>query len=246
MPTHPVARYGLPHVGRVIDKGRFVVGYNPGTRSAIYVAECLKNIRCKSSGVQLRKPPRFYEEPNIPPQHRIKRSDFRNSPYNIGHLAAAGNYKESVQDKLSTYVLSNTVPQDPVLNATTWNNLEQWTRGITGWFDEVMVVTGPLYVPRKYKNHKIVRYEVIGDSGIAVPTHLFKVILGERNNRMPYMAGFIVPNKRPKNISTPIWKYQVPVQKIEQISGLIFFEQMNLHVARELKGRIKRLDDKGV
>ncbi len=189
---------------------------------------------------------KFTEELEIPPEHRATKLDFRNSEFNLGHLAAAGNYKRSIKEKQETYIISNVVPQDPVLNATVWNNLEKWTRGITGWFDEVLVVTGPLYVSRKYGNRKIVRYEVLGRNEIAVPTHLFKVLLGERQNRRPYMAGFIVPNKRPKDTSTPIWKFQVEVAKIERISGLVFFEQLNPNIARELKECIKRLDDRGV
>lgn len=49
--------------------------------------------------------------------------------------------------------------------------------------------------------------QVIGENEVAVPTHLFKVILGINNNNKPAMAAFIVPNQPIED--TPLTEFQV-------------------------------------
>lgn len=54
MPLRPSARYGLPQAARVIHRERFSVGYCPARRSALWVAEALKDISWRAPGVNLK------------------------------------------------------------------------------------------------------------------------------------------------------------------------------------------------
>lgn len=82
------------------------------------------------------------------------------------------------------------------------------------------------------------RYEVLGDSEVAVPTHLFKVILvypknesknnstqgkekekeKDKERQQPLVAAFLVPNDRiPSN--KELTDYQVPLEHLEKYTG---------------------------
>lgn len=98
------------------------------------------------------------------------------------------------------------------------------------FFNFRVVFTGPLYLPNYYENNKkYVKYEVIGDPPIAVPTHFFKVIMCELykspNSVERIVASFIIPNQ-PISINTPLNTFAVPLIKVEEASGLKFFTRL--------------------
>ncbi|CCD15649.1 unnamed protein product [Trypanosoma congolense IL3000] len=83
------------------------------------------------------------------------------------------------------------------------------------------------------KRHKVVCYEVVGRHNVAVPTHLFKVVLGERADGSHEVAAFLMPNE-PITVEKPLVTYQVPVAHVEWLTGLEFFRQaLNNDVSRQ-------------
>ncbi len=99
-------------------------------------------------------------------------------------------------------------------------------RNLTRDWDDVWVITGPAFLPKKEGNKWIVHYEVLGGSepNVAVPTHFWKVILAQKGSN-GVMASFLLPNERIDD-STPLAAFMVPLQKIEKATGLIFFENL--------------------
>ncbi|KAJ3112219.1 nuclease, partial [Physocladia obscura] len=89
-------------------------------------------------------------------------------------------------------------PQTPAFNRGIWASLERFIRTkFVDAFDEVFVVTGPLYLPRfdQTDGKYYVKYEVIGrDKTVAVPTHFFKVVLGVKNGQN-YVGSFVLANE---------------------------------------------------
>jgi hypothetical protein len=69
-------------------------------------------------------------------------------------------------------------------------------------------------------------FQVIGENNVAVPTHLFKVILAtESTTNGACMAAFEVPNE-PITHEKNLVDFQVPLQKLEKDSGFTFFEKI--------------------
>ena len=66
-------------------------------------------------------------------------------------------------------------------NRDYWSHFEDFVRRLTNKYDDVRVMTGPLYLPKLGADGKYrVTYEVIGSPpNIAVPTHFFKLVVGE-------------------------------------------------------------------
>ena len=52
------------------------------------------------------------------------------------------------------------------------------------------------------------RYEVIGSNHVAVPTHFFKIVVGETNNSQFEMEAFVMPNA-PIDNNTPLTNFLV-------------------------------------
>ena len=71
---------------------------------------------------------------------------------------------------------------------------------------------------------KYVKYEVIGQNNVAVPTHFFKVVVCEKNSVYDLLS-FVMPNNDvPENVN--IMSYLYPVEAIERASGLLLFDKI--------------------
>ncbi|XP_063777906.1 nuclease EXOG, mitochondrial isoform X1 [Pseudophryne corroboree] len=106
---------------------------------------------------------------------------------------------------------------------------EMYCRDLTKRFDDVWVVSGPLTLPVQHEDgSKTVTYRVIGKDDVAVPSHLYKVILAKKNQSAELLAegAFIVPNV-PISFDHQLPEYQVQLEELEKLSGLIFFPKVD-------------------
>ncbi|XP_075602862.1 nuclease EXOG, mitochondrial [Balearica regulorum gibbericeps] len=137
------------------------------------------------------------------------------------------SYKRAMAE---TFYLSNIVPQNYENNAGFWNRMEMYCRELTERFEDVWVVSGPLTLPQiNDDGKKSVTYQVIGKDDVAVPSHLYKVILARRSRTStePLVLGaFVVPND-PIGFSHQLTEFQVNIEDLEKMSGLVFFPQVD-------------------
>jgi endonuclease G len=152
--------------------------------------------------------------------------------------AADNNSSQKALDE--TFLLTNMAPQDPGFNRGYWAHVENFVRSLTRHFDNVYVITGPLYLPEKdLSNEKYyVKYEVIGTPpNIAVPTHFFKVILAIKND--VYSVGaFVLPNKAIDHHSS-LTDFLSPIEAVQKAAGTIFFPDLDInHKAQKLCSQV--------
>lgn len=57
---------------------------------------------------------------------------------------------------------------------------------------------------------KYVRYEVIGSNHVAVPTHFYKIVVGETADSKLEMEAFVMPNS-PIDSKVPLQNFQVSI-----------------------------------
>lgn len=232
-----LAPFGLPITQYVLNKGNYVVGYNPQTRTPHYVLEHLtrENISVPTDGPVSRAKMSFREEHEIPYDMRAHLSDFHRSGYDRGHLAPAADHRSSEDRMRQTFDLSNAAPQvGDGFNRHYWARFESFTRHLTSRFDDVYVVTGLLYLPTLVedestessdKSHAVVQYEMIGNPpNVAVPTHFYKIVLGKKADTMS-LGCFVMPNKAIEE-STPLTSFWTPLPLLEKWSGVQFFPQL--------------------
>lgn len=70
--------------------------------------------------------------------------------------------------------------------------------------------------------------QVIGKDDVAVPTHLYKVILARKKQSAEILAqgAFIVPNA-PISFQHQLPEFQVPLETLEKLSGFVFFPEVD-------------------
>lgn len=142
-------------------------------------------------------------------------------------------------------------------NRDSWNRLEKYVRKLTKHYTNVYVCTGPLYLPKKDVDGKTyVKYQVIGANSVAVPTHFYKIVVGETTDNKYEMEAYVMPNQKIDD-NTPltvfqvndcksnllcIWSqrkfsFQVPPESVERASGLLFFDRISRNQLHKINGK---------
>ena len=222
-----------------------VLEYDSARKVPRWVAEHLT----KDNVMQVkanRKGVGFTRDPSVPALFSSDNSDYWGSGWSRGHMAPAGNNKHCQQSMKDTFYLTNIVPQDLDNNGGYWNRLEIWCRDLTKNYSDVWVISGPLWLPsagetksdesvdnsgddkkRKKKSEvRTVQYNVLGNNYVAVPTHLFKVVLvTDEKLGQPLLATFVVPNVpiADKHLGT----YKVSLEELERHVGVVFHPELD-------------------
>lgn len=217
-------RFGLPDSGAETRFYRnHALSYDQTHRTPRWVAEHLSAQRLL--GHADRKHCRFRPDPGVPELFTARNEDYLRSGWSRGHMAPAGDNKISEQAMAETFYLSNIVPQNYENNAGFWNRLEMYCRDLTQSFSHVWIISGPLLLPQTQDNgSRTVCYQLIGKDDVAVPTHLYKVILAQKDSSPDSLAlgAFVVPNA-PIGFERPLTEFQVSLSDLERVSGLTFF-----------------------
>ncbi|XP_063003502.1 nuclease EXOG, mitochondrial [Elgaria multicarinata webbii] len=222
-------KYGFPAAGTQIKfYTNHALSYDQAKRVPRWVIEHISKL--KTLGNADRKHCKFRPDPSIPPMFSAMNEDYIGSGWSRGHMAPAGDNKYSPKAMAETFYLSNIVPQNYENNAGFWNRIEMYCRELTERFEDVWVVSGPLTLPMMDDDgKKRVVYQVIGKDDVAVPSHLYKVILARRSETStdPLVLGaFVVPNN-PIGFDHQLLEFQVGIEDLEKMSGLVFFPQVN-------------------
>lgn len=170
-----IKKYGIPSpLSRELFREHYISSYNHCLRNPNWVLERLtkNNNPLKPD----RKKCAFHEDTEIIEEFRTHASDFIGTGFDRGHLVPAADAEESQDAMNETFLMTNMSPQLPRFNRIYWAHFERFVRNLTNHFDEVFVVTGPLYLPKPEEDGKLfVKYQVIGNPpNIAVPTHFYK------------------------------------------------------------------------
>lgn len=221
----------------------------------------------------------FYEEEAVEELFRARLDDYRGSGFDRGHMAPCGNHKHDLLAFRRTFTLANSellvrcaelsrqgadARARPFLmrsvspqvgkgfNRDYWARLEAFTRSLENHFDEVIIATGPLWVPHRVepsdreveraararprgspeggnrwepKPKWEVRHRVIGDPpNVAVPTHYYKAVLGVKRG---------ADDSSPPQLAVAAWV--LPNARIDPDTPLAQFETP-LAVVESLSG----------
>lgn len=239
----------------------YALQYDPQKKTPIWVSE---ELTYKESQIKTAKRKNnFAEDYSLPSNDRAKLEDYKYSGFDRGHLAPAGdmveiiNSNNLIQDEINkkamdeSFILSNIVPQvGKNNNQDIWEEIESLIRFWVKKHGNLSVITGPIYDGE---------YSYLGNSRIAIPTHLYKVVLDKNN--MESIA-FIVPNKQviikdtkkledgndlfPQTTKEnaidcnkrycEIKDFVVPIKDVEMKTGLLFFN--NIENKKDLRRKV--------
>ncbi len=162
------------------------------------------------------------------PDNKIKTesaslADYVGSGYDRGHLCPAASMSINSTAMSESFYLSNMSPQHPSFNRGAWKNLEDLVRQWAAKYEEVHVVTGPVF-----KNNK----GTIGKNQVTVPGYYYKIVYAPSRDKM---IGFVMPNEK---IDNDLATYAVDIDHIENLTGIDFFPQLNDSLEDILEGNV--------
>ena len=139
---YPVSSFANKHVNDSL-----FIGFDRRFRTATWAYERLTANSVDGSIAHRRN--KFFEDGSELALFRARNVDYKGSGFDKGHLAPAADFSCSQTAMDSSFTLSNICPQNPSLNRGFWGKtLEPFARGLTNMFDEVHIITGPLYLPK--------------------------------------------------------------------------------------------------
>lgn len=196
----------------------FTVNFNPAWHVPNYVVWELTG--AESEGNEPRNS-KFRPDPDVFGCPTL--DDYRNSGYDRGHMAPAGDMKWSREAMADSHYLTNMVPQDHNINSGRWSTLEKKCRQWAQRDSAIIVIAGPILSDEISKT--------IGASRVAVPDRFFKVLLSPYSN--PVRAiGFIIPNSP---TSDGVEQMVTSVDNIESITGFDFFSSLPDDIENEVE-----------
>ncbi|CAH2057151.1 unnamed protein product, partial [Iphiclides podalirius] len=233
-----IMKYGFPGMDNVRSYDDFVLSYDRRNRIPHWVFEHLTKAHVEKNDQVDRSKCDFKPDESIHPFFRSQNSDYKGSGFDRGHMAAAGNHRLAQKHVEQTFYLTNMAPQvGEGFNRHAWNRLEKHVRKLTKVYENVYCCTGPLYLPRKESDGKwYIRYQVIGANTVAVPTHFYKLVVGEGADGSLDMEAYVMPNQRIPD-ETPVSSFMVPPETIERAAGLLFFDKIHRSKLHKINGR---------
>lgn len=232
-----IMRFGFPGLANIRALDDYVISYDTRNRVPYWVCEHLNDANVTRNPEVDRSQCIFHEDFSIHEFFRSENSDYKGSGFDRGHMAAAGNHGLNMRDCRQTFLLSNMAPQvGEGFNRGKWNELEKYCRKKARQYANVYVCTGPLYLPRRDDDGKLyVKYQMIGQNHVAVPTHFFKVVVSEANTGELELESFLLPNAYIEN-AVPLSTFYVSTDVIERASGLLFFDKIGKKKFQKING----------
>ena len=188
----------------------FTVSFNPAYHIPNYAAW---ELTCQEAAGDLPRKSKFFSDPDILGCPTL--DDYRNSGFDRGHMAPAGDMKWSAQAMSDSHSLANMCPQDHAVNGGRWASLESKCREWAKRDSALIIICGPVMTDEMPQE--------IGASHVKVPRRFFKVVMSPFSNP-PHAIGFIMPNYY---TSDGLEQMACSVDDVEQITGYNFFACLN-------------------
>jgi len=226
----------------LVARDGYVLEHSSLEKIPIWVAE---HVTAAQLGGSLTRDNKFQPDPALKPGTRAELADYKSSGYDRGHQAPAGNQTRDAKLKSETFYLSNMTPQTPRMNQQIWRELETLARDWTLKYGETYQITGPVFYDPKEDDPRsadgTVSYKSIGKNHVAVPTHIYKIVLARRSAGGPWEAiAFVMENKL---YSKPFRfdQYLKPIEWIERRTGIDFNPDMPLAEQRKLERAVPQM-----
>ena len=185
----------------------YTVSYNKETRLPNWVAYELTNEEVNGT---VKRNGKFYPDPDAKgPQADYE--DYRNTGWDKGHIAPAGDMKWDEQAMLESCYFTNICPQNHNLNGGDWRSLEEKCRYYARCYGNVYIAAGPIVGENKNG--------VIGKNLVVVPDAFYKVLLVYKDGKYEGIGFYF------ENIAghKPLPTYAKTIDEIETMTGIDFF-----------------------
>jgi endonuclease G len=169
----PTVKHQSELMSRALCFSSFAVLHSGRTKTPIYVAERLNKENLLNAKNNQRSD-FFFSDARLPQSERSELIDYKNSGFDRGHMAPAGDM-DTMKGMVQSFSLANIVPQAPVNNRKAWANIEKATRKyVMRARGDVYVITGPVFDSNPV---------TVGIGKVWVPKFLFKFVYDPATQR---------------------------------------------------------------
>ena len=109
---------------RALCYSSFAIMHSGKSHTPIYVAQRLNKVQVEA---KITRATRFFAEARLPRAERAELKDYRDSGFDRGHMAPAGDMADE-ESMAQSFSLANMVPQYPINNRKSWAGIERATR----------------------------------------------------------------------------------------------------------------------
>lgn len=242
-PQSPHLRMGVPGFGHqdrtLLQYEGFFVMHDDVNKIPVWVSYQLTRDKATAQGP--RYSGSFRTETHLPLGKRASDSDYRGNmvPHGLqrGHMAPDADFKWSDSAQRDTYFLTNVVPQNGRHNGGQWSVLETKIReAATRGNGAVWVITGSKIGGQiSIQNTNPIS---IGNNNVAVPTHMFKIVVrrvGNGYRGSAYWSENYDPASFTPNQTVEAWL--TTIDEIEEATGINFCNALPPNVQATFEGR---------
>lgn len=196
---------------KILKNTAFTVGYCEQRKNPLWVGYRYDE---KKGRNQLKRPSGFKTDSRT--DSKVKTSVYTSSGYDRGHLAPnagiAFRYGEKAQ--LETFLMTNIVPQTPILNRQVWKRVEDVESELANKFENVWVITGPIFDEDVQLLKNVVE----------IPDEFFKIIIDEEKDRIRTISFIMSQDVSGKE---PLKEFFASIDEIEEKTGFDFLAPLD-------------------
>ena len=214
-----------------LKKTEFDIYYSLKNKYPLLVVESITENTGQSEGQKIiRKEIEdpFKEDTDIPSKNRLTLKDYKKYMKHggsMGHNAPAGHHKTNLDVYSETFLLSNMCPQEIVFNSSLWIILETWCFRLKYDMDlyDINVFTGS--IPSK-------KDSLFDNITMNVPDYMYKLVVckHKKYENTIFIACFLMENKPPIDKIHKIYKFQVSLKELSDLTNINFFILFNKYL----------------
>jgi endonuclease G, mitochondrial len=173
---------------------------------------------------------------------RTKPADYTGSGFDRGHMVNSEDRSRSAEDNISTFLMTNIIPQAPDNNQGVWVQLENYSRQLVRSGKELFIISGGH--GQGGIGSKGLK-ATVGQGKVIVPAVTWKVILVldkpnagvggvDKNTRT---IAVIIPNKQGVRYD-PWQQYRTSVNEVEKLTGYQFFTNVPAEIRSIINAKV--------
>ncbi|MBN2788953.1 MAG: DNA/RNA non-specific endonuclease [Candidatus Delongbacteria bacterium] len=223
---HIIWGYPVSSNDKIYRYKGLVLGYNEKRKNPDWVSYHITKEYI--SGKKFLDKRKFKSDPTIEDRSRVRTSDYTNSGYDRGHLAAQADMRgRDLQCESESCYLTNIAPQKPDFNRKTWLNLENAVRKWTEKYGESWVLAGTIYDDQS----------TFIKEKIEIPDAFYKIIIINDGNSFISNSFVIYQDNSSYNLE----EYIVSIDSVEKATGIDFFSELEDGLEDNFESRVNRV-----